>query len=561
MLSANHINEETLLRYADGELPSQQLPQVRDHLSSCWHCRAALDELQQVITECARHHQTISDHFPSPPAPWCDIRKGFAQVDAALGSRSFLEKTRQWFSAGFVSRPVRWVPAVAGLAALALIVQQFINVPSAKAAEILRQAVTASESRPNLPRKIEIRARGRNLTRIVAAPLPVTNTAEAAAFAEVESLFKAAHYNWDDPLSARSFNDWRNTLHSKSDEVLTTGAGYEIRTTAENNEITLATLKLRQADMRAIESTLRFRNDDVVEIREIPQDPVLSSVPPAGMSSTRAASPGSAKLEGAPATTSTPASVYEELQVWASLHRIGADLGDPVEVSRDGQHIVVRGIGVPPALQARIRQEFAANSRVDIQFADPASSLPATEPRRVNTPAANPELVKVQEQIARYIGGRASFDQFTDGVLRESESLLSHAHALQRLAQHFPSESESQLSADQRHLLQSLCQDHAETLWQKIAVIQARMNPVLASLGVSNSGVNLDAATSSSGSASWQMETDEILRQARNTDSLLAVMLIGATGDASLERLPQRVSQDLAALKAKISSYRSRRTQ
>ncbi len=262
-----------------------------------------------------------------------------------------------------------------------------------------------------------------------------------------------------------------------------------------------------------------------------------------------------------PASASVPASAYEELQVWAALHRVGADLGDPVEVSRQNDRVVVRGIGVPQPLQARIRQELGGNQRVDIQFSDPSNSVPSTEPRRVSAPAVNPELVRIQERMERYIGGRASFEQFTDGVLRESESLLSHAHALQRLAQHFPSESESQLSADQRHLLQSLCQEHAEILWQKIAVIQARMNPVLASLGVSNSGFSTDAAGSAIGSASWQQATDELLRQARHTDSLLAVMLLSATGDAAVDRLPAQVSQDLAALKAKIASYRSRRTQ
>lgn len=558
MLSANHINEDVLLRYADGELPSQQQAQVRDHLTSCWQCRAALDELQQVITECARHHQTISDHFPSPPAPWCDIREAFADVDAALGSRSFFERAKEWLNAGFVMKPVRWVPAMAGVAAVALLVQQFTNVPTAKAAELLRQAVVASESRPNLPRKIEVRARGRNLTRMVAAPLPVTKTAEAAAFAEVEAMFKAAHYNWEDPLSARSFNDWRNRLDEKSDEVIASGASFEIRTRAEHNEIRLATLKLRQADMRAVESTFRFRNDDLVEIREVSADPLLTSSPSGTMGAPRAVpSMGAAE----PASASVPASAYEELQVWAALHRVGADLGDPVEVSRQNDRVVVRGIGVPQPLQARIRQELGGNQRVDIQFSDPSNSVPSTEPRRVSAPAVNPELVRIQERMERYIGGRASFEQFTDGVLRESESLLSHAHALQRLAQHFPSESESQLSADQRHLLQSLCQEHAEILWQKIAVIQARMNPVLASLGVSNSGFSTDAAGSAIGSASWQQATDELLRQARHTDSLLAVMLLSATGDAAVDRLPAQVSQDLAALKAKIASYRSRRTQ
>src|SRR5690242_15926740 len=79
-----HLNEEQLLRYADGELSARQARQVRRHIEACWQCRAALDELQSLVSECVRYRKNVFHHFlPPPPARWGDIYKGFAEVDAS----------------------------------------------------------------------------------------------------------------------------------------------------------------------------------------------------------------------------------------------------------------------------------------------------------------------------------------------------------------------------------------------------------------------------------------------------------------------------------------------
>ena len=37
-----HPENEQLLRYADGELPSRQARKIKAHLESCWQCRAVV---------------------------------------------------------------------------------------------------------------------------------------------------------------------------------------------------------------------------------------------------------------------------------------------------------------------------------------------------------------------------------------------------------------------------------------------------------------------------------------------------------------------------------------
>ena len=43
-------------------------------------------------------------------------------------------------------------------------------------------------------------------------------------------MFLAAHYDWDDPLSAKSYQGWHDGLASKKDEVTISANEYRIRT-------------------------------------------------------------------------------------------------------------------------------------------------------------------------------------------------------------------------------------------------------------------------------------------------------------------------------------------
>src|SRR5207249_6106047 len=68
----------------------------------------------------------------------------------------------------------------------------------------------------------------------------------------------------------------------------------------------------------------------------------------------------------------------EELQVYAALHEAGADLGDPIEVTREGRDIVVSGTGVPAQHQQKVHGLLDRLPHVTVRFSDP--SLPASNP-------------------------------------------------------------------------------------------------------------------------------------------------------------------------------------
>jgi Predicted transmembrane transcriptional regulator (anti-sigma factor) len=103
-----HLEDEQLLRYADGESPARAASEIRSHLEACWQCREHLEELQSTVGECVRYRKNILQrHLPDPPAPWPDIYRGFAEIDAALDPGSLRERVARVFSFK-VWGPVAW---------------------------------------------------------------------------------------------------------------------------------------------------------------------------------------------------------------------------------------------------------------------------------------------------------------------------------------------------------------------------------------------------------------------------------------------------------------------
>src|SRR5580704_13276904 len=88
-----HLEDEQLLRYADGESPARDLVAIRSHLEACWQCREQLEELQNTVGECVRYRKNVLQrHLPPPPAPWADIYRGFGKIDAELDPGGWWER-------------------------------------------------------------------------------------------------------------------------------------------------------------------------------------------------------------------------------------------------------------------------------------------------------------------------------------------------------------------------------------------------------------------------------------------------------------------------------------
>jgi anti-sigma factor RsiW len=552
-----HPEEGQLLRYLDGELPGRKARQMRKHLEACWHCRAELEELQSTVGDCVRYRKNVlGTCLPPPPDAWQDLSRGFDRIDASLDGESLAARLAR---AMFPPRPaVRWAATGAiAVAVVCTIAYQWREAPSVQAAALLKKAVAVADARPRPARRIRIRTASQQLTRVIGAGQPAS---DAPA---IERLFRSANYNWDDPLSARAFETWRDQLPVKRDEVAAIEDpqspdrnSYRIQTTTDSSELVSAILKLRMTDFEPLEGRFEFRNRDWVEMTELTDQPNEPASTVAGATGGMPRQPGMPPDRVEPsaepsAEPMNPAGVAEELQVVAALHQVGADLGDPVEIARVSGQILVSGTGIPPQHQKQIHEALDSMPGVVVRFSEPGGvpSGPGAPPVEPETPALRdsagsappPYQVRLEERL----GGRPQFERFSSQLLDGSDAVMSRAYALRRLAQQFPPDVERQLSAEGRRELRDLGREHVAALARQSGEMDAALSRILAGLGgtAAPGEVRLE-------SAAWQPASEELLSAARRVETVLAVLLGMAAPENPADHTPSQLLAALAQLKA-----------
>jgi hypothetical protein len=557
-----HPQEEQLLRYLDGELPVQASGEVRSHLEACWQCRAALEGLQNVVSECVHYRKNVLQrHLPAPPAPWVDIYREFDEIDASLEPVLFdrIVRMARLLKSPFDTARKKWTLAAAVLLVLIGLFYRYRQTPSVQASELLRQAVVAAKSHPEKPRRIQIRTRDHRLTRPAVAPRKIgLSTTDADASNSLQAMFERANYSWIDPLSAQSFQAWRGQLADKRDQVSRDQVSkdkqvYRIETRTDASELQQATLTLRTADLRPLEERLEFSNQEWVEITEVADD-----VTPAASSAREDRRPVSSKSK-APADATSDATIAnppsataaEELQVVAALHDVGADLGDPVEVSRSQTEILVKGVGIAPARQQEIKNAIGSKPNVVVRFSDSPPAAAQDQPIVTNDASAGGDLRQLQRRMAEQLGGRANLEQLGVQVLDSSESLMARAYALHRLAEQFPLTSERELSVADREVLRRLRAEHSAALLRQVIEIDRELQPLLATVA----GDRGASPENGIPSQSWQAATEDLFQSARRLDKLLGVIFGAAPSETPGGQIPAQLKTSLAELRARVDIY------
>jgi hypothetical protein len=543
-LTLLHPEEGILLQYLDGELGRRQSRGVHKHLEACWQCRASMEDLQTTVNDCVRYRkQVLIATLPEAPQPWGAL--DFARVDSELATESFSARLGRWFSPR-QSTPLRWV--LSGAMAIALMgVVVFRDTPRAEAAALLRKAVEISEARPQPAHRLRVLSSRGPLTRSVR-----TGAQPSAAELEVARWFTAARYDWSDPLSAKAYAAWRDALSAKVDEVSTADpAVYSIKTTTANSELISATLKLRKTDFAPVSGRFEFRNGEWVELTEsvdqleIPASTVAGAT--GGTPRQPGVPPGPSSTEPSAGDVTEAPAVNEELQVVAALHQLGADLGDPLEVTREGRQVVVTGAGISVQRQQQIHNQLDRLPHVVLRFTDP--TFPASQPASVDPAtsrdAAVPERSTHPARIEQRLGGRPQFERFSGQVLDWTDSAMSRAYALRRLSQQFPVSSEGAMRAEDRRTLRNLGREHVAALQKDLARIQTTVNPVLTGIGAAA------APREARSAVAWQDASEQVLASARKVETLLAVVL-GVTPSASNGDAPSQLLTALGQLTSEV---------
>jgi hypothetical protein len=370
----------------------------------------------------------------------------------------------------------------------------------------------------------------------------------------LEAMFQHAHYSWTDPLSAQSFQAWRHQLPEESDRVIEENQAYRIETRTSASSLRVAVLTLRAGDLQPLEERLEFSNQDWVEITEVLDDGAPAVELGVGAEKNRSGAHAVVPSHGAsdPLAALPPlATAADELQVVAALHDVGADLGDPVEVSRSGSEVLVSGVGIPPTRQQEIKNAVASKSHVVVRFSD---SPPGNVLDQTIAPADSPaggDVRQLQIRLAEQLGGRANLEQLAAQILDSSELLMARAYALRRLAEQFPSAVEKELNPADENLLKRLRAEHSAAMRERAAEIDRELQPVLTKVN-GDAGSPIDSGIPGE---PWQASTEALFQSARRLDKLVGVMFGAAPSDTPGGQLPAQLKTGLAQLRTRLDIY------
>jgi len=397
----SHLDSDTLLRLIDEDLPPKESFAVAGHLAACGECLERLEAVRDVLADYGRFHEEIlKPALPSPPPVWKPLPFPVA-------------RRRDW-------RPAVWMlAAAAAIAVVILVVIRAGHPPEVRAAELLHRAMAAEKAAvPSVRSKRHVRIRSGG--RVFDWP---SRHGDRTA---IQTMFDAAGYPSEDPLSATAFSQWRDAVPAKHDEVEVTPTSLIVRTSALAGAISDGELTLRSADLHAVACKLRLRSSgDWIEMAEIQDQPEPPALPPA------AATPPSVNPPAA-------ATIADELHVITALHKIGADLGEPVEVERTRGRVQVRVSGLDQARRDEIREALAGVPTADVHFEQATTS---------DAPAA-------------------------DDLIGFTERAAERAYALRALTRRFPCDAEAQMSEADAASLRAMVRDHAVALGDTIHEIE-----------------------------------------------------------------------------------------
>ena len=171
-----------------------------------------------------------------------------------------------------------------------------------------------------------------------------------------------------------------------------------------------------------------------------------------------------------------PSPVDTEVRIFAALHRIDADLGDPIEISSDSKgNFKVIGIGLASARQAEVRDALASLPDVSVDFPDARPAAAEANSRAVHFVAGKSPF---EESLQRFLGGQAAWESYANEVLDESDAVLTRAHALQTLADHFPPARRAALGQSEKAMLDEISDAHRTAFGQHARNLESLIAPI-----------------------------------------------------------------------------------
>jgi RNA polymerase sigma factor (sigma-70 family) len=316
---------------------------------------------------------------------------------------------------------------------------------------------------------------------------------------ELKDKLLSVGVDWNNPLSAATYQLWRDHSHVVRDSVQETGENLLTLTTVVSDmSISQESLTVRKSDFHPVARSVSFRDNGSVEIAELDYavlgwSPGFAPLFEAADSSKSFVAPSGSRL---PKTEQLD---LAELQVRQELHDQGADLGQDIHITRSPRDIIVSGIASNDEAAQSLRASLARIPHVSLVLSSPEESR-MRQHRLVESPSAGDSVELVDPLLAEQLVKRVPDDiartQLIDHLLAEADNCRWHARALDALLERYNSLDEPKV--------RQIADDHLQALARSSSAIAAWIDTVSDSMD----GSQQDTAESSQIARGHQL-TDE----------------------------------------------------
>lgn len=516
-----HLSEETLLMLVDGELETRDAAVAKEHLETCWSCRANLESIEETISafvDFKRNLQTPT-HQP-PPSGWVDFRSLLSEAGRQEPPES---RSRTGFGALRFLR-LRWVASVVIVSISLAILWGALKENEVSAMELMERAVNFEQRRmsetdnPVVFKRLAMRTGDRSAvdlgvwsetssTRSRQEILPTVTEENREVLREITKLMERSGVGIDQLMSPKSIRDWHS---SKKDIVskVVTDEFYTLETRAigaiPDGGIAALSVRYRRDDFHPVMQILKIRTVsgdrtieieertfDVVERRSLPEDffnlPELAlDVPDKESVIAESVDPDvDDQIIETPMVSATA-----DLEVYALtlLSSVAADLGEEISVSRSAGILAIRGVVDNQARLAEIEaalQPLSSNPAVKLELETiaqamtrqrDASASSNLEIREIETSSA---VSAAERDLIDFFGAEAEARRFAQVSVARSNSGMTHIYALRRLVSQFRKAELQSMSPDARSAWFALIKRHAIGFRTQNGVLSAELSTVL----------------------------------------------------------------------------------
>ena len=550
----DHISDELLISAADGELAGAETAIVKAHLEACWHCRVRMEKIERAIED-------LIDYRAAMVIPYSNRRDGSRAIFVARLSqygaefmprpawRTLLERLASLSGALVVPR-FAWAGAFLALSLAIFLVRVAVS-PTVSANAVLERARIsektnrASVQHPVVYQKLRIRSQKNTVTRTIYRDLlsgrrSDSSDASQITLTELETRMQEANLDWQDPLSIASFIAWHAGLPEKTDDVSRTSGGLlVVHTKVLNGPLSEVDLTLRDGDYHAIAETLRFQ-DENIEMSEVDFSVLaFESVDPAIFAPPSPPQSAAIPVRAAVSAPSINDLVRAEAEARVVLHMLGADLGEPVDISSDGKEVLVSGLVDTADRKRDLMQALQTIPYLRTNLLSAAEAAEKTDSLALKDD--NPVVVEesaplLERELHATFPDPQARTEYVNRVLETTMNATGRAWSLRRLSDRYTNDISSKLDIVTERKVELLIRDDAGLLQQELnnlRILLTRLTPEM----LPDRSTGAQAADDDAGPSDWHWGVDSAFSESQRVQNDISVLFSGIDDHADKQAI------------------------